>query len=55
MRYIVIYKDLSEDHANWPNERMYYIKDTKTGIVSTSCYKTEGAAQKVADKKNGTN
>ena len=52
IRYIVVFEDLSEDHPNWPNERVYYVKDTKTGLKSMSCYKVENKAQEVADQKN---
>lgn len=53
IRYVVIPVDLPDDHPHWPNERVHYIKDTKTGTQSFSCYKSKEQAEQVAGKKNG--
>lgn len=52
MRYIVIAVDLDDDHPLWPNERVYKIKDTKTGEVGYGCYKEMSHAELRAKKKN---
>lgn len=52
MRYIVITEDTPKDHPMFPNERLYKIKDLKTGEKSMGAYKKLSLAEEVCREKN---